>query len=118
MVNFTNNLTTKLHMPGLRLSVLAKILIFITLLIMIILFFSIGEELIHLKLSGVDPGYLLAFFSMPIGLIIHFGLVRLPGKTVEDLIGKIIEINALDLLSEERKNLKELLSNQLSSAYN
>ena len=100
--------------PGLRLTNLGITLIVSTVILVITVLFYGLEEILHFKLSGLNIGLLLSgILFIPIGLIGFFCIKKLPGNTIMDLIDKIIAINTTDLLTDDKRNFKERLNDEI-----
>jgi len=67
------------------------------------------DFLMHVSLSGMSiAGLIFAGVVVPLIIIFHLGKTELPAKTVEGLVDKIIQESMHDLLTEDRKNSKQI----------
>ena len=113
-IKFSEFLSFKI--PGLRLTNLGKTSLVLLAITFVLLFITSFEEMLNLKLSGLSLGPILSgIVFLPIGLVWMFSIRKLPGKTISDLIDKIIEINTIELLYNHKENFKARLNRELSS---
>jgi hypothetical protein len=109
-----------LKVPGLQLNSIAKALIIMHILLTFIgivigTYLRLFDPLVlylssHIYIYPIISGILL----IPIGLIAMYGTTRLPAWDFDDLTDKIVKINTVDLLSNSKSGLKELISAQIN----
>jgi hypothetical protein len=116
--NFRESINLKV--PGLQLNSTAKALIIIhvllTLTVIVIgTYLRLFDPLVlylsnDIYLYPVISGFLL----IPIGITAMYGSTKLPAGNFDDLTNKIVEINTVNLLSNSKSGLKELISSQIN----
>ena len=106
-----------LKIPGLKLTRMARVILFS--FIFVFAYLSIGlfsehfDFIIAWKLSGFSLFPILVLFLVPLGMILTYGTNRLPVKTIEALIERIMDLNNIDLLTDDRAFLKRILEQEL-----
>jgi hypothetical protein len=71
---------------------------------------SIADRTLTLALASIFAAGLI----LPIGLILYYGTRELPFKNVEELVDQIMQENIYDLYTDDKKQLKELLENEIN----
>lgn len=104
-----------LSIPGLKLNLLAWILLIIHVVIFWGMISLLNTEILSFRLSGLGMGPIWsAILLLPIGLIFMYGTTKLPGKDFNELTDKIIARNTKSLLCDNKKKFIALLHEELS----
>jgi hypothetical protein len=106
------------NIPRLKTSKWTTRLIFIY--IVVYLYFSVKVHSLY-SITIIDSTLrkgIASIFAVglifPIGLILHFGERELPAKNFEELIEQIMQEYIYDLLTDDKKRLRELLTKELN----
>ncbi len=78
------------------------------------LLFGNTSFLAHVSLTSLSlSGMFMLGALAPIVVIFHLGKTELPAKSADGLVDKIIQENMHDLLTDDRKNLKEIIRKEI-----
>jgi hypothetical protein len=74
-----------------------------------------ADFFVHAALSGLALDGLIFLGAIgPFITIFYLGQTELPAKSVDGLVDKIIQENMVDLLTDNKENLKQILKKELS----
>lgn len=79
------------------------------------LVFDNTDFFIHVSMSGLSiSGLFLLGAIAPLILVSHLGKTKLPSENIDGLVDRIIQENMQDLLTDDRKYLREIISKEIN----